>query len=332
MQHLKKPVQVDNESHLLKCKALNYISAGVGCNCLVALHETGLLEALINKGQIAFNELDDFGDPLCLQSALLTLEKNEIVKKDGESFIISDFGKILCEYLGLITIFFDGYAKLIVQQGKIARKKLKNKKNLINGTSVSKASTLITDKMIDPIIIREIMETKLTGTICDLGCGYATMLSKICKQTKNHGLGFDSEPKVVKEARKRLRKTNILVELGDISKLRGIWEEVVILIQCHVFHDFTPNEKCIGIMNSYLDNFPNLKYFFYMDSVGPSLTHNKLFPGFDYVHGLLGIPVRSYEETIQMFSYSKYNIIKEVSLELPNTFLWLLSPNSLSLT
>jgi len=154
------------------------------------------------------------------------------------------------------------------------------------------------------------------------------MLSKICKKTGNPGLGFESEPTVVKQANKLLKNTDVTVELGNISELNGVWEDVVMLMQCHVFHDFTPEQKCIEIMNSYLTSFPNLKCFFYIDTVTPSPAHNELFPGFDYVHGLLGIPTRTYEETQEMFKNSKFKMIKEVPLDLPNTFIWLLAPKN----
>ena len=202
-----------------------------------------------------------------------------------------------------------------------------NKQKLIKGESISKAAVIIAEKMIVPEMIREMIWMKVAGTICDLGCGYADMLSKICYATGNPGLGFDSELKVVQEAAKIFDGSSIAVELGDITNLEGIWEDVTTLVQCHVFHDFTPNEVCVNIINSYLDNFPNLKSFFYVDTVTPSAMSDELFPGFDYVHGLLGITTRNYEETIEMFSQSSYEVAKEIRLnDLPNTFLWVLVP------
>ena len=69
------------------------------------------------------------------------------------------------------------------------------------------------------------------------------------------------------------------------------------------------------------------KYFFYVDIVTPSQSQNGFFPGFDYVHGLLGIPIRTYEETLKMFDRLNYTMVKEICIpDLPNTFLWILSP------
>ncbi len=154
------------------------------------------------------------------------------------------------------------------------------------------------------------------------------MLSSICKVTGNPGLGFDSEPKVVKRAKNQFKRTNIIIEQMDITNFQGIWEDVVVLIQCHVFHDFTPQERCVRLMNSFIDNFPHLKCFFFLDSVAPCDSRDEILPGFDYVHGLLGMKMRTYQETITMFKNSNYTVSKEVQIDgVPNTFLWILVPN-----
>ncbi len=322
-----KSQQSDLEPLTLNDQVMDYLTIGVGCNCLIALFEAGVLETLINPGYVSENALNAYGDPLCLKSALTTLERSQVVKKKGGNFKLTEFGKALVKKIGLFTIFFDGYGELIASQTKIVKKEKVDKHKLMRGVSISKAATFISDQMIDPILLKEILEIKLVGTICDLGCGSATMLSKICQKTKNHGLGFDSEPEVIEQAAKKLQGTNVTVEVGDITELNGVWEDVVMLIQNHVFHDFTPEKRCIDIMNSYLEIFPNMKCFFYIDTVSPATSKDKIFPGFDYVHGLLGIPTRTYEETMQMFSHSKYKVVKEVPIpELPNTFLWVLYP------
>jgi hypothetical protein len=326
MQHSKKALEYESDQVPLKNEAIDYIAAGVGCNCLVALSEVGLLAKIIDYGSVDVEDLAAFDNPLLLASALETLERSDVVRKEENTFYITEFGRALARYIGLITIFFDGYGQLVSYQGKISRNRIKNKNKWIRGKAISKAASSISEKMIDPIIVEEMLRSNVSGTVCDLGCGYGGMLSKICHKTGNPGLGFDSEPEVVRESRKKFEKTNITIELANIEKFEGVWENVVALIQCHVFHDFTPNQRCIQIMNSYLGNFPNLKYFFYIDTVSPSCTHANLFPGFDYVHGLLGIPTRNYEETVEMFSDSSYQVLKEVPLELPNTFLWILTP------
>ena len=109
MQDLKKPLSHQNDTKL-KVDALNYITAGVGCNCLVTLSETGLLSDLISKGCVHRSEIPNYGEVACILSALITLVKSGVLKTEGEEFYITPFGKALSDYLGLITIFFSGYS------------------------------------------------------------------------------------------------------------------------------------------------------------------------------------------------------------------------------
>jgi hypothetical protein len=328
MRSSKKELSIESNERLLYKKSIDYITCGVGCNCLVVLSETGLLDFLLKNATVSEKDLANYGDSLCLKSALITLSKCGVILIEEESFELTEFGRALADNIGLINIFFNGYGELISHQDQIVQHKILKKNKLLRGTSISKSAVQISEEKICPIIVKEVASLKLPGTICDLGCGYADMLCRICNKTGSPGLGFDSEAKVIKEAREKIGNTNISLHAADITKLKGMWEDVTMLLQCHVFHDFTPDEYCVKVMNSYLLNFPNLKCFFYMDTVTPSIEQDAIFPGFDYVHGLLGIKTRTYEETRAMFSKSAYRVLKEVPLDLPSTFLWLLVPKT----
>lgn len=314
------------EKKSLKNQALDFIMAGVGCNCLVALSESGVLERLVQTDGMREQELEVYDNPIALKSALVTLEKCGVVEKIAKIFKITKFGRTLAEYIGLITIFFDGYANLVANQSRILKKKIKAPEKLVRWPVISKSSVRIAEKAVNPILIEEVDKLGFSGTICDLGCGHGATLTRVCKRTGNPGLGFEGNSKTVFQARRKIRD-NIAIEVADITKLRGMWEDVVVLMQAFVFHDFVPESECISILDSYLDNFPNLKCFFYVDIVAPCSTHDGLYPGFDYVHGLLGIPTRTYEETLEIFEQSKFKMVKEIPIpDLPNTFLWVLSP------
>lgn len=325
MENLKEHQKLSS-SEKLKSDSINFISAGIGCNCLVALYESGLLNIFLESESVCREKIKNCNNPICINSALITLEKCGIIKSDIQSLSLTEFGRSVSEYIGLITIFFDGYAGLVASQADIVKlEKAVNPEKLVKWAAVSSSSIQISEKMLAPIILEEIISLELFGTVCDLGCGHGTILSKICKRTGSCGLGFESHLQTVEEARELVDR-NIGIELADITDLHGTWEDVTVLMQSFVFHDFNPEAVCIEIMNSYLKNFPNLEYFLYIDIMTPSVSKPELFPGFDYVHGLLGIPTRTYEETIEMFSRSAYKIYKEVPIRgLPNTFLWILS-------
>ena len=327
MQNLLKQKKKSNTHQNLKNEALNFITIGIGCNCLVALSEAGVLAKLLENRLITAKSIAHLENPTSIKSALVTLEKCNVVKCSAGSFKITHFGRILAEYIGLIKIFFDGYSGLVANQSSIVKKKMSGLAKLVNWPAVSESSIWISEKTVIPALFNEFKNLQFSGTICDLGCGHGVTLSKVCTKFGKSGLGFESNHQTVSQARKQLRNNHIAIERADVTNLKGVWEDIVILMQCLVFHDFNPSKSCVKIINSYLDNFPNLKYFFYVDMVAPSNAKDEILPGFDYVHGLLGVSPRTYEETIQMFEQSKYNLVKEVPIkDLPNTYLWLLSP------
>lgn len=327
MQNLRKQKQKTlNKSNYDKAQALDFVLSGIGCNCLLTLSQTGILDTLLQDKSLHIHDIQNCKHPALLKSVILTLIGCSILYFNDAEIKITEFGIEVAKYLGLVSMLFDGYGNLMANQNQIINNHQKKPEKLIRGAAVSKAATSLANNFFNPIVINEFLSLKFKGTICDLGCGYGEMLSKICSATGNPGLGFDSEPSVIRLAKIQLKGTSVDVEQGDISKLKGVWEDIVCLMQCHVFHDFTPNEACIELMNSYLINFPNLKYFIFIDTVTPTFENPSLLPGFDYVHGLLSIQTRTYKETLDMFSHTNYNLLKEVPVPgLPSTFLWVLS-------
>jgi hypothetical protein len=318
-------------------EALQFVRQGIGCNCLVFLSKSDLWDDLSAGNYIPESRIKKSDQYAAYYSVFSTLAKDGVISQSEEGYRLTELGHALKDYIGLINMLFEGYAPLMGNQGSIAKRLVSESKasRMLNGESIAEASISFGKQTVDPIIFDEFMSLTFSGTICDLGCGICTRLSEICKMTNHHGLGIDSCSEVVKKAKVSLKSSkNLLVSCqhGDITNLEGVWEDIVILMQYFVFHDFTPEKKCISIIDSFLNNFPNLKYFFYVDIVAPSDSHPQMMPGYDYVHGLMGIKTRTYEETIKMFDKSKFEIVKERPIEaLPNTFLWVLSPKNNSL-
>lgn len=308
--------------------ALNFILSAIACNCLVSLDTLGFTKDLELNGLILKSKLETSSkDWPLIKSIFTTLIKCGILEDDISKYDLTKFGREIFRYKGLINMLFSGYSDLIKCQSDISKNSLShNTGSLLKGEVIANASILFGKDTVDPIILNEFSSLNFLGTICDLGCGAGTRLLELCEKTSHSGLGFDNDLEVVDLAKNNNRNSNIIFQHQDITNLEGIWEDVVITMQYFVFHDFN-SKKCIDILNSYLSNFPNLRYFYYLDIVSPSPEKNDIMPGFDYVHGLQGICPRTYEETIDMFCRSRFSLVKELSIPgLPNTFLWVLAP------
>ncbi len=110
---------------------------------------------------------------------MLTLEACGVVLGSKDGFKITEFGRSLCEKIGVIKIFFDGYSNLVSNQGSIIKNRIKNRRKLVKSKKVADAATFFSESTIDHLVIQEIANLQTNGTICDLGCGLARMLSKI---------------------------------------------------------------------------------------------------------------------------------------------------------
>lgn len=315
----------------LKKEAIQFISSGISCNCLVLLKELGLLDFLLKGNSLDHAALSN--PELCSNytaaySAIATLEKTGVIEKSLGKFSLTDLGYSLGEYIGLITMLFDGYGQLMAAQKKIARNQIKLPFKLMSIDAITESSIHFGKNTVDPLIAKVFERIQTKGTICDLGCGLGTRLAWLCQTTGNPGLGFENDDKAVQTSRKKFKKEKLIsFEKGDIAKLDGVWEDVTVVMQYFVFHDFVKKKECISILNSYLHNFPNLKCFIYVDIVAPSDAKNQMMPGYDYVHGLLGISTPTYEDTMALFEQSNYSVMEEIPVpDLPNTFAWLLCP------
>ena len=336
--HRNKHVLLEEESPKIPTKSieksqsspLDFVSTGVGCFAFALIERVGILSILQQKGYFAEIELNDhkkFKNLLAIKSALLSLCLCKVLIKNNAQYQLTDLGLKLAEHIGLVTMVFEGYGELMAKGGMIACGKMNKPEKYLNGASIALSSIQFGEKLVDPIVIDVIKKLRLKGTICDLGCGSANRLFKLCKDTSLPGLGLDASPEAVKIARKLTEAyPTINIELADAAKLEGIWEDVQVLMQCFMTHDIFPDEKLVQSLSSYLENFPNLKYFIIVDIVAPEENLSSHMPAYDYVHGLLGIETRRYDRFAALLSQSKYKITKEVPIDMPNTYLWILRP------
>lgn len=319
---------IKSKTELLN-QALDFISFGVSCSCLALISQQHFFNTLLKNEKIEIATLDTLKNSKAIYAAILTLSNSNILNVKNNSIQMTEFGLAVSKYVGVLNTLFIGYNDLITKQSELPTERIDDYFQFINCTMIAKSAIQYGEEWVDPILETELNKHLIRGTICDLGCGMCTRLIKLCELTGLKGLGIENEQNVVECAKKIVADTNafINVEEGDITNLSGTWEDVTTVMQNFVFHDFLPDIHCIKILNSYLKHFPNLQYFYYVDIVSPSSFNVPIFPGFDFIHGLMGKAPRSYKKTIDMFHDSKYKILKEVKIEgLPNTYLWILSP------
>ncbi len=317
----------------LKKQALNFVNIGVACHCLALLSTMDIITILGGGKGIKTRDLSEpnvYKKTHILKIIIRVLVQVNVLELKQDAYYLTELGFALVQYRGLNSLFFEGYAELIGVQKSIFHTNKIKPKDRVDWEAIATASIEFGKEMIDPFVIEALSSLDVKGTICDLGCGAATRLIKIYEETHNPGLGFDISKEAIELAEQYIREhaeIKVRALKQDITQVVGVYEEVVLLMQYMVFHDFTPAQQCQDIMNRYLQNFPNLKYFFYVDIVAPSNSYPEMLPGYDYVHSLMDIPTRTYEETMDLFNATDFKMMKEFSIpDLPNTFFWILVP------
>ncbi|MCH9634048.1 MAG: Indolepyruvate C-methyltransferase [Chlamydiae bacterium] len=312
--------------------AQRYISSGVVCHSLVFLKKSKLLDRLLSSN---FLELESIkgtrSKKIMVKKTLKELEINDVLHRIDERYYLTEFGTELVKYIGLMLYIYDGYSGLFSNFFKPHFQNLNKKKlsTLINDEAVVLGSDDLAQNFINPFIIRHLLDLDIKkGTICDLGCGGASRLHLIAQITRFNAIGIDISEKALSLAKKLTKNTKrIKIVKDNISHLRTSYPEVTILMQTMVMHDFSPTHNCSKILDSFLDKFPNMEYFFYCDIVAPSGDMKSQLPGFDYIHAMQGIETRTYNETITMFEQSNFEVVSENFIEgLSNTILWVLKP------
>ncbi|MFZ4100262.1 MAG: class I SAM-dependent methyltransferase [Chlamydiia bacterium] len=319
--------ELGSNAGCMTARAWQVIAAGVGCQCLVALSTSGALQDLVLTGELDSDYIRAAPNPHALQAALVTLCGCEaVVQKSPGCFCITDIGRALVELIGVIRMNFDGYAGLLARQSALIQGEIADAGCWINGPAVAQASLLMSEHTIKPTAMQVCRHLVSAGRICDLGCGSGWMLSTLCQESGLSGLGVELDPEVVAEARRTLPSRVEMIQ-ADIGSLVGCWPDVSLVLQFHVFHDFSIIEDCVRIMRALLERFPSMEYFVYVDSVAPAVGDGSILPGFDYDHGLQGKTMRTRDETLTMFERSLYEVQNEMTIPgLPQTYLWVLKP------
>jgi hypothetical protein len=310
-------------------RVLNFVSTGVGCFALTLVQSVGIVNSLIERGYFHEDDLKNskkFKNFPAIRAALLSLCLCDLLTKDKEKYFLTTLGKQLVDHIGLVTMVFGGYGELMAKGISIALGKVKKPEKYLKNAVIALSSIQFGEK-VDPILTEVIKKLDLKGTICDVGCGSADRLLRLCKDTSLPGLGLDSSHEAVAIARRAVEPhQNISIEYANAVELEGVWEDVQLLMQCFMTHDIFPDDQFIKSLSAYRKNFPNLRYFIVIDIVAPEDSLESHMPAYDFVHGLLGIETRKYGRFTSLFLQSGYKIAKEICIDMPNTYLWVLKP------
>lgn len=314
--------------------AKEMFSATISSHALVSLNSIGILEYLKIKERADMDSIKlDF--PLinknAVQAALISLTFVNIISYNNGVFSFTEKGIEILKSIGEFNLWLRAYSKIYPKMEKILSGEEAVNYNDINSEFVAISSAEIGANKVDQYLFEVLDSIEFSGSICDLGCGSGKRIYSICKRKKTNGLGIDISEDAIQFANKNYKLINdenkIKFYREDVTKLNDVYKEVSILLQTFMTHHIIPEKYCSEVFNSYKSKFPNAKYFIILDTVWPEEINNipELFTsGFLLIHGLQGLVPRTKENIYKIFELSQLELLREVKLGVPNSYIWLL--------
>lgn len=245
--------------------------------------------------------------------------------------VLTDLGEELYRERDIFVLWLDSYSDLMGYWLQSDATVLPDFGKVVKGDTVAIASAAVGNRYLDDDVLALFGDLKPRGTLCDIGCGNARRLIRLCKEFGLNGIGIDisegalqaAEPHVTEARRSGLEAR---VEHGDATRLQGSYPDVSIVMQTFMTHHIMPDNFCESVLRTYPITFPNAEYFLFFDTTtSEEKPHAQLFaPGFDYIHRLQGLRPRTRSEILSVFEDARFELLKEVILRVPNSYAWVL--------
>ncbi|MGK3969300.1 class I SAM-dependent methyltransferase [Sorangium sp. So ce118] len=198
------------------------------------------------------------------------------------------------------------------------------------GDMVAEYSAQVGRRCVDPELLPVFAGLDLRGGIGDLGCGAGVRLLRLCSELRLPGLGVDIDPEAIAQARRNLARSAALrapvsFELGDAMSLQGVYPEIELVMMTFFTHHVTRDDQLAATFSSYQQIFPNFRYLVVFDTVRASSVRQKnefFAKGFEYIHGVQNIPLRTYESYESVFRKARLEVVRRVELGVENSYIW----------
>ena len=185
-------------------------------------------------------------------------------------------------------------------------------------------------------IIDEVISSIQINNIVDIGCGSGDKINRYVEKYNINGLGIDKSEESITLAKSKAANLDITkkarficADILEILNGNKIYPEIDCILSFMTFHDLIDNKEndAHNILQKLKNTFPNAKEFLIGDSfASENYNQSEIFTlGFELVHKLRDIEIFSVKDYKDFFLSNNFTIKKQISLNIPNTFLFHLS-------
>lgn len=292
---------------------------------LQTLFNVGFFDHIQRHGSV---QLDDFAaenglDPEILQSLCDSLYAQSILTRNGVGYKLDEKGEVLAN---VARGWFDGvygyedvYHNLeaLLRQEKVYGEDIYRRPDFI-----ARGSAEMEDRIYFPIAI-DIIQERGYRSVLDLGCGEATFLRRLCRETPAQGFGLDRAAEAVAEGQEKIDAAGladrISLHLADINELDAAPLELAQIDAATIFfvlHEvlWISEDAAIRFLQSFKRLFPGVPLIVF-EVLRPTPDEMRRRPGMivHYLvqHDLTQQKLVSREEWLAIFAKAGMTVIDE---------------------
>lgn len=314
----------------------------VGAHVAFAFQERGLFEAMAAKRPttdvgLAHATHSSTSAVAALLKAGLALG---LVERGGDdTYTLTASGEATRHHVGFFTWAVGGYGPFFRGIPSLAAEAGPDHRPLIDGKFVALGSDQVNQAMMRSTLDDLLGRLPTIRCVADLGCGNAGRLINFCQMmTAAAGLGLDINASAVELAQRHVlergmaeritvRRANVL-EAIELPALKDELSRVELVTCFMMLHDLFAVEAPAEVMHKLRRAFPNAKHFVFADTFQMPAQDMASLPifsvGFELVHGVMGIPIRTPEQYVQAFEAAGLRVNEMKPYGAPSTYLfWL---------
>lgn len=308
-------------------------------NLSFCLNEIGLFKTLYDNKFITENEIDEKYDFNKISSILENSVILDIISSEENGYRLTSYGKDLYENIGFFTWAVGGYSAMFKNMSKLLVAEKHDFSGLIEGEFVSKGSNECNVTFMQEII-DGVIDNISFSKMADLGCGNGKgLMRQLKRNNKISGIGIDINSDSIEIAKQNAKQENLdhklIFHCRDVFNVLNddeiIFEDVEVVTSFMMFHDLMNIEELKNnIITKLRKVFPNVKYFVIGDTFkSDRLKKGDDLPifttGFELIHSMAGTKLFPNSEYEKLFADSNLNIQAKHFLNVPNTYLYVLS-------
>jgi SAM-dependent methyltransferase len=245
---------------------------------------------------------------------------------------LSPAGLEILKHIGYFTWAVGGYGETFRHAAR-------------GGSHRDEAEVAVGSAQVGRVFMRDQVRQALAGipygSVADLGCGDASRLVELCRESdQRRALGIDISPDVIALARDVTNRAGLAkrIELVQADVLDLLNQDLNIqqaghidLVCCFLMlHHLISSAGAEVVMQKLRVAFPSSRWFVIADTVASSTDEDlPIFTlGYELAHALMSVSLAPLDEYRRAFASAGLAIVKELPFGAPNTYLFLLSSTS----